>query len=150
MPRNHGLQLISYTICKKCPYSEFRYWSVFSRIRTDCSRPATLLKKRLWRRCFPVNFTKFLRTPFFIEHLRWLLLNKMFLNNIINSSRTKQRNNTYMLVYTKKDGLMGVSLSGVVFMVCLQTLLLRIYFEKRKKLFAHPTSNYCESFQLKC
>ena len=27
-------------------------------------RPATLLKKRLWHRCFPVNFTKFLRTPF--------------------------------------------------------------------------------------
>ena len=28
-------------------------------------RPATLLKKRLWRRCFHVNFVKFLRTPFF-------------------------------------------------------------------------------------
>ena len=25
-------------------------------------------------RCFPVNFAKFSRTPFFIEHLRWLLL----------------------------------------------------------------------------
>ena len=37
-------------------------------------RLATLLKKRLWHRCFPVNFAKFLRTPFFIEHLWWLLL----------------------------------------------------------------------------
>ena len=36
--------------------------------------PATLLKKRLWHRCFPVNFAKFLRTPFLTEHLRWLLL----------------------------------------------------------------------------
>ena len=36
--------------------------------------PATLLKKRLWHRCFPVNFAKFLRTPFFTEHLWWLLL----------------------------------------------------------------------------
>ena len=26
--------------------------------------PATLLKKRLWYRCLPVNFVKFLRTPF--------------------------------------------------------------------------------------
>ena len=26
-------------------------------------RPATLLKKRLWQRCFAVNFTKFLGTP---------------------------------------------------------------------------------------
>ena len=25
---------------------------------------ATLLKKRLWHRCFPVTFVKFLRTPF--------------------------------------------------------------------------------------
>ena len=37
-------------------------------------RPATLLKKRLWHRCFPVNFAKFLRTPFLTELLRWLLL----------------------------------------------------------------------------
>ena len=37
-------------------------------------RPATLLKKRLWHRCFPVDFAKFLRTPLLTEHLRWLLL----------------------------------------------------------------------------
>ena len=36
--------------------------------------PATLLKKRLWYRYFPVNFAKFLRTPFLTEPLRWLLL----------------------------------------------------------------------------
>ena len=36
-------------------------------------RPATLLKKRLCHRCFPVNFAKFLRTPFLTEHLWWLL-----------------------------------------------------------------------------
>ena len=33
-------------------------------------RSATLFKKRLWHRCFSVNFVKFLRTPFFTEHLR--------------------------------------------------------------------------------
>ena len=27
-------------------------------------RPTTLSIKRLWRRCFPVNLAKFLRTPF--------------------------------------------------------------------------------------
>ena len=32
-------------------------------------RPVTLLEKRLWRRCLSVNFAKFLRTPFFTEHL---------------------------------------------------------------------------------
>ena len=38
-------------------------------------RSATFLKKRLWHRCFPVNFVKILRTQFFTEHLQWLLLN---------------------------------------------------------------------------
>ena len=28
-------------------------------------RPATLLKKSLWNKCFASNFAKFLRTPFF-------------------------------------------------------------------------------------
>ena len=37
-------------------------------------RPTPLLKKRLWHRCFPVNFATFFGTPFFIEHLWWLLL----------------------------------------------------------------------------
>ena len=36
--------------------------------------PATLLKKKLWHRYFPVNFEKFLRTSYFTEKLQWLLL----------------------------------------------------------------------------
>ena len=37
-------------------------------------RPGALLKKRLWHRCFLVNFVKFLRLLFLTEHPRWLLL----------------------------------------------------------------------------
>ena len=37
-------------------------------------RSTTLLKKRLWHRCFPVNCAKFLKTLFLAEHLRLLLL----------------------------------------------------------------------------
>ena len=33
-------------------------------------RPATFLNKKLWYRCFPLNFARFLRTSiFFYEHL---------------------------------------------------------------------------------
>ena len=32
------------------------------------------IKKGLQKRCFPVKFGTFLRTPFFTEYLRWLLL----------------------------------------------------------------------------
>ena len=46
---------------------------------STCARASFLtsysfIKKRLWHRCFPVNFATFLRTPFLTEHLRWLLL----------------------------------------------------------------------------
>ena len=34
-------------------------------------RPAILLKKKLRHKCFPVNFMKFLETPFLTERLRW-------------------------------------------------------------------------------
>ena len=37
-------------------------------------KPATLLRKRLWLRCFLVNFAKFLRTPFSQNNSGWLLL----------------------------------------------------------------------------
>ena len=36
--------------------------------------PATSLKKRLWHKCFPMDFAKFSRKPFFIEHVWWLLM----------------------------------------------------------------------------
>ena len=34
-------------------------------------RPATLSKKRLWRKCFPVNFAKFLKTCFSFVALKF-------------------------------------------------------------------------------
>ena len=50
--------------------------------KNTCARVSFLIKlpevcncnfiERLWHRCFPVNFAKFLRTSFFTEQLRWL------------------------------------------------------------------------------
>ena len=39
-----------------------------------CDRVSFLIKLQVCHRCFPVNFVKFLRTHFFTERLRWLLL----------------------------------------------------------------------------
>ena len=63
-----------FLICLKCKISGssgFFYFleAVAWRCSVKKARPATLLKKRLWHRCFPVNFATFLRTRFFIEHL---------------------------------------------------------------------------------
>ena len=66
--------------CKKCVLKNFakftgkHLWQSFSFNKFAGVMPATLLKKRVCQRCFPVNFAKFLRTPFFLEHLWWLLL----------------------------------------------------------------------------
>ena len=48
-------------IHSKAPVPEF----FFNKIAD--LRPATLLKKRHWHRCFPVNYAKFLRTPFLLN-----------------------------------------------------------------------------------
>ena len=51
-----------------------------------CLRPATFLKMILWHSCFLVNFAKFLRTPFIMEHLWWLLqkfMELIFLENAL-------------------------------------------------------------------
>ena len=37
-------------------------------------KACNFIKKRLQHRFFPVKFAKILRTPFFTEHVRWLLL----------------------------------------------------------------------------
>ena len=52
-------------IHKKAPVPE----SFFNKVAG--LRPTTLLKKRLWHRCFPVNFAKFLKILFLKEHLWW-------------------------------------------------------------------------------
>ena len=77
--------------------------------KSNCLRPATLLKKKLWHRCFPVNLTKFLRTPFLTEHLcslkldigflfritkktydlLWSMVKKMFIYFLIRLAQTK-------------------------------------------------------------
>ena len=58
-----NLQISQENICTRVPFFiKLQAW------------PATLLKKDLWHRCFAVKFAKFLRTPFFTEHLRWLHL----------------------------------------------------------------------------
>ena len=41
-------------------------WRIVTFSKVAGFRPTTVLEKR----CFPVNFGKFLRAPFFVEHLR--------------------------------------------------------------------------------
>ena len=70
--------------CEKCVLKNFakqlNICVKISFLRTLQARPATLLKKRPWQRCFPVNFAKLLRTPSLIEDLRWAFLTSETIN----------------------------------------------------------------------
>ena len=47
------------------------FWAASVVVGSGCN----FIKKRLWHRCFPVNFAKFLRTPFLQNTSGRLLLN---------------------------------------------------------------------------
>ena len=83
-------------------------------------RPATLLKKRLWHRCFPKNFAKFLRAPSPTEHFQWLLLfltmpkkycTWMNSNFTGNQSWNKSKHfHLFLILMLKKSGFFNVKL----------------------------------------
>ena len=64
-------------------------------------RPATLLKKSLLRRCFLVNFTKFLRTPFLQSTSGRLLLQIFKCLDVIKCLSMK-RNRHYWITWKVK------------------------------------------------
>ena len=53
--------------------SLFNTFALATLLKRDL-RPATLVKKRLWHRCFFCEFCEISKNAFFTEHLRWLLL----------------------------------------------------------------------------
>ena len=81
-------------LCNKCVLRNFAKFtrkhlcqSLFLN-KVSVLRHATLLKKGVWRKCFLVNFAKFLRTPHLTEHLRWLLLDNVvgiFLSKVLGA-----------------------------------------------------------------
>ena len=54
----------------------------FNKVAGLSPSACNFIEKETWHRCFPVNFPKFLRTPFFIELLWWLLLDCQTLCNL--------------------------------------------------------------------
>ena len=54
-------------------------------------RSETLLKKRLWQRCFPVNFAKFLKTFISTEHLWTTASNVIYFWTLIRIITVQRR-----------------------------------------------------------
>ena len=81
--RNHGFhcRVYSETVVWRCSVKK-----VFLKIMQNSQENICVwvfIKKRFQHRCFPVNFEKFLGTPFFTEYLRWLIVYvKIFSNPV--------------------------------------------------------------------
>ena len=58
----------------------------FNKVGSLSPKTCKFIKKRLWHRCFPVNFSKFLRASFLTEQVLWLLLIKMLHTYDVNES----------------------------------------------------------------
>ena len=58
-------------------FVKFTRASFLIKLQASGLRPATLLKKKLWHRCIPVNFTKFLRALFLQNTSGRLLLSAL-------------------------------------------------------------------------
>ena len=72
-------QSISLALFLQYPHSRSSRPELLCKKKVASGLPAILLKKRLWHRCFPMNFAKILRTPFFTWHLQWLLVALAFI-----------------------------------------------------------------------
>ena len=68
--------------CKRSAIKNFAIFTGNTRARVPFLKKlhalCNFIKKRLWHRCFSVNFANILRTPFSIERFRWLLLHTMW------------------------------------------------------------------------
>ena len=105
--------------------------------------PTTLLKKRLWHRCFPVNFVKFLWTPFYLEHLWRLLLSRLILTkhnsrfHILNICAKMLRSKVYSLL--SRSLVLFTLINRVSILIsCTKNLLKSIQVLRKKRLQSSP------------
>ena len=85
----------SEAVVKSCSVKKAFLEILQNSLENACAR-VSFLKKRLWHRCFPVNFAKFLRTSFLIEHLRWLLLTFQSESTLYNFRTSSSKQAQYL------------------------------------------------------
>ena len=71
-------------------------------------------------RCFPMNITKFLRTPFFKDYLRWLLLLFFYFTNEMSCIDIRLKRDIHMLFQTPYESLTYANLCDMAIGKCRQ------------------------------
>ena len=95
-------------------------------------RPATLLKKRLSHRCFPVNFAKFLRTPFLNNTPGRLLLTILIHQLIVYLEKMNKRHKIQLVLMINIPSIFVVifidsSFLLVIFLRILRNVSVQLY-----------------------
>ena len=86
-------------------------------------QPSTLLKTRLWHRCFPVSFAKFLITTFSTEYPPWLLLYiKLYVLQLSKIVKIEMENCQKLCIIPFKDYAVFLKVS-----LCSFTLILHFF-----------------------
>ena len=78
--------------------------------KKKCFRPANLLKQRFWYRCFPVNFAKFIRTPFLQNTSGRLLLNIYPISTLLLTTVRKCQTGVFISNFQKGVDVLSVTL----------------------------------------
>ena len=68
-----GSTLFAEAVARRCSVKKV-FLEISQNSHENTWASVSLLKKRLWHGCFPVNFANFLGTPLLTEQLWWLLL----------------------------------------------------------------------------
>ena len=98
-------------------------------------RTGTLLKKRLWHRCFPVNFAKFLRTHFLQNKPGRLLLLSDGLFHVEDWTEIKPKyhkqvqNDTYSLSFFLIRTFLFNPMSSLLFLCIISAVSIMIWYE---------------------
>ena len=129
-------------------------YRVFNKLSEYFYISKILLHMLFLRRCFPVNFAKFLKTLFFTENLGWLLLNtNLKLNNKFD---IHDNNNSWHFLNWNNRGIylfFGklLSISGCCSQTFCKVAVLNIMSESRKKKICYGAGFYYkELYYHKC
>ena len=107
---------ISINICNECSFINSRpevfckkgVLRNFRKLTGKHLCQGLFFKKRLWQKCFSVNFVKFLRTLFLTEDLWWLLVFFISLSfRVLRLGRHTKPFLFYLIVVTKLSERMG-------------------------------------------
>ena len=114
-------------------FAKFKGKLLYQSLFSNKVAAATLLKKKLWHRCFPVNFPTFLRTPF-LQNISGRLLLKIMLRS------------GPVPIFLMTTHLSQWSYEDIRHQIINQTFHLVLFLLEPESIIMDQISNFCKDF----